>query len=107
MTDRPFWLRACATLLGLGTVARGADSLAPPGTGEVQALAARIDKHLTAGWSAAGVEPAPLADDPEFLRRVTLDLAGRIPSVAEARAFLKETSPDKRLRLVEQLLASP
>jgi hypothetical protein len=85
--------------------ARGAGTLA--GAEEVRALAARIDKHLAAGWSAAGVTPAPLANDAEFLRRVYLDVAGRIPSVAEARAFLQDTAPDKRERLVERLLASP
>jgi hypothetical protein len=74
---------------------------------DVTALAARIDEHVAAGWAAAGVKPASPADDAEFLRRVTLDLAGRIPSVYEARAFLKDTSPDKRRRLVEKLLDSP
>jgi hypothetical protein len=41
------------------------------------------------------------------LRRVYLDVAGRIPSVAEARGFLGDKRPDKRARLVEQLLAGP
>jgi hypothetical protein len=123
MTERRFWLLTCVALLGLGTTApltlpsppsdggegrvRGADPLVSPGAEEVRAVAARIDKHLAAGWSAAAVEPAPRADDAEFLRRVYLDVAGRIPSVADARAFLKDTSPDKRPRLVERLLQSP
>jgi hypothetical protein len=71
------------------------------------ALAARIDEHIAASWTAAGARPAPPADDAEFLRRVWLDLAGRIPAVSEARAFLKDDSPDKRQRLVAQLLDSP
>jgi hypothetical protein len=74
---------------------------------DVSALVARIDERLAAGWSAAGARPAPPADDAEFMRRVSLDLAGRIPSVSEARAFLKDDSPDKRQRLVETLLDSP
>ncbi len=45
-----------------------------------------------------------VADDAEFLRRVYLDVAGRIPSVEEARTFLREQRSDKRARLVEQLL---
>jgi hypothetical protein len=71
---------------------------------DVQELAARIDRALAARWAAAGVEPAPRADDATFLRRAYLDLAGRIPSVAEARAFLKDQAPEKRRRLVERLL---
>jgi Protein of unknown function (DUF1549)/Protein of unknown function (DUF1553) len=69
-----------------------------------EALAATIDRHLAAGWKDAGSEPAPLADDAEFLRRVYLDVAGCIPAVAAARAFLQDTAPDKRRRLIERLL---
>jgi hypothetical protein len=50
---------------------------------------------------------APLASDAEFLRRVSLDLAGRIPTAAETRAFLDDASPEKRTALVDRLLASP
>ncbi len=107
MTRKPFWLLASVGVVCLGAVARAADPLTHSQAEELRALTARIDKHLAADWRTAGVEPAPLAEDAEFLRRVYLDLAGRIPSVAEARAFLKETSSDKRQRLVEHLLASP
>src|SRR5207247_1896391 len=72
---------------------------------DAQELAGKIDQALAARLAAAGVQPAPQADDATFLRRVYLDLAGRIPSVAEARAFLKDQAPDKRQRLVEKLLA--
>ncbi len=72
---------------------------------DARELTAKIDRLLAARWTDAGAEPAPRADDATFLRRVTLDLAGRIPSVAEARAFLKDRAPDKRSRLVESLLA--
>src|SRR5438067_1590806 len=110
MSDRLFWLLTYLTLASGAVSAprtRGADTAPLAREEAVQALAARIDKHLAAGWSAAGMEPAPLAVDAEFLRRVYLDVAGRIPSVAETRAFLKDSSPEKRLRLVEHLLASP
>jgi hypothetical protein len=72
---------------------------------DVRELTAKIDRLLADRWAAAKVEPAPLADDATFLRRVYLDLVGRIPSVAESRAFLKGQAPDKRQRLVETLLA--
>jgi hypothetical protein len=70
-------------------------------------LAAKIDQYLSAQWSAQKMQPAPLAEDAEFLRRVYLDIAGRIPSVSEARAFLDDNNADKRRRLVEKLLAGP
>jgi hypothetical protein len=71
------------------------------------ALTAAIDQQLAACWAANHVEPAPRADDAEFLRRVYLDLAGRIPPAAEVRAFLADNTADKRQRVVEKLLASP
>jgi hypothetical protein len=74
---------------------------------DAAALAATIDRHLAAAWEANKVQPAPPASDAEFVRRIYLDLAGRIPAVSEARAFLEDTSSDKRRRLVEQLLDGP
>src|SRR5207247_1645348 len=50
---------------------------------------------------------APPASDAEFLRRVYLDLAGTIPTADEARAFLADTDPSKREKLIDRLLASP
>lgn len=50
---------------------------------------------------------SPPADDAEFLRRVYLDFAGRIPSAGEARRFLADNAADKRAKLIDQLLASP
>lgn len=65
---------------------------------------ARIDQSIEA---AAGMDVAPIADDAEFVRRVFLDLAGRIPSTEETRAFLKDSAVDKRTTLIDRLLASP
>ena len=74
---------------------------------DARALAARIDAVLAARWAEAKVQPAAIADDGEFLRRVSLDLIGKIPTAAEARDFLDDPSQDKRLALVERLLDSP
>ncbi len=52
-------------------------------------------------------EPAPPADDATLLRRLTLDLAGRIPTAAESRAFPSRTDPEKTVRLVDRLMGSP
>lgn len=70
-------------------------------------MIARVDAILAARWAEAGVAPAPPTTDAEFLRRAYLDLTGVIPKVADVRAFLADTRPDKRARLVERLLATP
>ena len=59
-------------------------------------LTATIDRLIAAHWAENRVAPAPPADDAEFLRRVCLDLAGKIPTAAEAREFLDDPRPDKR-----------
>lgn len=56
---------------------------------------------------AKGVTPSPPADDAEFLRRAYLDFAGRIPTADQARLFLADAAPDKRVKLIDQLLAAP
>lgn len=65
-----------------------------------------LDQEIERSWRAAGVEPAPLSGDHEFLRRVTLDLTGRVPRVGEVEAFVADTSADRRARVVDRLLAS-
>ncbi|MBI1310300.1 DUF1553 domain-containing protein [bacterium] len=51
--------------------------------------------------------PSQPAPDSEFLRRVYVDIIGRVPTVEEARTFLKDESPAKRTRLVDELLDNP
>jgi hypothetical protein len=70
-------------------------------------IAATIDRHLEADWTARNIKPAPMADDTEFLRRAYLDVIGRIPRVAEVTEFLANKSPNKREKIVEQLLTMP
>lgn len=65
----------------------------------------RIDALIAARFE--GRPPAPRADDAEFLRRIWLDLAGRIPTADQTRQFLADPSPDKRSALVDRLLAAP
>jgi hypothetical protein len=66
----------------------------------------QIDALISAKAQAAGIPLQPRASDAEFLRRVYLDLAGRIPTTAEARAFLGDGAADKRTQLIDRLLAS-
>src|SRR5262245_45521182 len=70
-------------------------------------LVAKNDRHLAERWSDAKVTPAEAADDAEYLRRVYLDLAGRIPTIEECRTFLDDTRPNRRAILVDDLLKSP
>ncbi len=70
-------------------------------------LAGVIDAHLTGKLKANGVTPAPVADDAEYLRRVYLDLTGRIPRSNDVRQFLIDTDPNKRRKLIDDLLETP
>ncbi len=69
-------------------------------------LAPRIDAAIRKNSSGAAERAAPRAGDVVFLRRVTLDLTGSIPSPETTRAFLANSAADKRIRLVDGLLAS-
>jgi hypothetical protein len=98
------WLAAVPPLLAAESKDATSDK-SPPVVRDAQALADRIDQILSASWKEKGVKPAALADDAEFLRRLYLDLAGRIPDVQEVRKFLDDKSADKRQRMVEMLLS--
>ena len=64
-----------------------------------------IDDFVFQTLERQGIPPAPPSTDPEFLRRVTIDLAGRIPTLQETVAFLNDASPDKRAAAADRLLA--
>jgi len=66
-----------------------------------------VDHYVDAGLKEAGVSPAAAANDAELVRRLMLDLVGRIPTAAEVASFVASTDPDKRAALVDRLLASP
>src|SRR5207248_9892 len=67
-------------------------------------LAPTIDSLLSDKWEEMSVRPAPLADDAEFLRRLSLDLIGRVPKIEELRAFAAK--PDRAAK-IDELLGSP
>src|SRR5262245_20315630 len=107
---RLWFLTGLALVTALAAPVHAEDTPAGPASAsplDPAALAAKVDARLAAHWAAAKVEPAQPADDAEFLRRVYLDILGRIPSVAEVRSFLADPAPDRRQRLVEKLLGSP
>jgi len=65
-----------------------------------------IDGFLTRSWRKNKIRPAPESDNSVFIRRVYLDLAGRIPSQEERDRFLADSQSGKQKRLVDNLLES-
>ncbi len=66
-----------------------------------------IDRYLFQAMSAAGAVPAAPTNDYEFIRRATLDLTGRIPTPDRVTSFVADNAPDKRTKLVDELIAAP
>ncbi|MFO1459874.1 MAG: DUF1549 and DUF1553 domain-containing protein [Verrucomicrobiota bacterium] len=66
-----------------------------------------VDAFLNEGLRARGLRPVGAANAETWLRRVTYDLTGLLPTPAERAAFLSDTSPVARERVVDRLLASP
>ena len=86
--------------------------LAMAGTTPVRAADARdpsktTDARIATSHEAAGITPAPRAEQHELLRRIYLDVLGRIPTPEEAATYLKDTGPDKHHRLIGALLVHP
>jgi hypothetical protein len=94
------WLLCCVVVFGLSLRGPCAadDSIQPGGM---------IDSYFARYWAKLGVRPKTTTTDAEFLRRVTLDVAGRIPTAAEARQFLNDKNPSKRQLAIERLVESP
>jgi hypothetical protein len=66
-----------------------------------------LDALVLAKLKKLNIEPSGVCTDAEYLRRVYLDVIGTLPTPEEARRFLADPRPDRRARLVEELLARP
>jgi hypothetical protein len=66
-----------------------------------------IDSYIFADFQANQITPAPKTTDWEFIRRASLDLTGRIPAPDRVLGFVADTTPDKRAKLIDELLAKP
>jgi hypothetical protein len=66
----------------------------------------KIDQLLAQDWQKAGLQPNPPASDSVLVRRLYLDIAGRIPTIDEAQAYTHSQDPLKRAKLIDALLAS-
>jgi len=74
---------------------------------EAAATANEIDRLIEAKLSAVGQSPNAMVSDEVFLRRVYLQVAGRIPTLPEAEAFLESKEPNRRQDVIDKLLSSP
>ncbi|MCA8994212.1 MAG: DUF1549 domain-containing protein, partial [Planctomycetaceae bacterium] len=66
-----------------------------------------IDETVFAKLKVLGIPPSPICDDATFLRRVYIDITGTLPNEEKTRAFLADSTPDKRDRLIDELIDSP
>ncbi|MFN5918945.1 MAG: DUF1549 and DUF1553 domain-containing protein, partial [Planctomycetota bacterium] len=66
-----------------------------------------IDELTLEKWKKLGLTPTPVCDDATFIRRVTLDANGRLPTAKEVREFLADQNPNKRSEWIDRLLDSP
>ena len=95
-------LATCFSVLSLCAFVHAGDRLAT----DADAIA-HIDALIHQDLQTHGTKPnGPVADN-EFVRRIHLDLIGRIPTVEEVDAFMRDTRQDRRSRLIDDLLASP
>ncbi|MEX2213998.1 MAG: DUF1549 and DUF1553 domain-containing protein [Phycisphaeraceae bacterium] len=103
------WLLVVTNAPTLGNAARV--DTAPSKSSSLNPLvkdsAAKIDDLVKAGYAADKIFPTRLTTDEEFLRRVYLDVIGRIPTHDEAQGYLASKDPMRRQKLIDQLLDSP
>ena len=88
-----------------------AKTLKPEGLGipvdpNLAQAAAKIDEIVELGLKIKNVPPNALTNDEQFVRRVYLDLAGRIPTKEETQTFLADTSSSKRAKVIDKLVSS-
>ena len=94
----------CAAVVAALAIAGAAPAADKP---DAAAVARRIDQAISKRLASEKVPASPRADDAEFLRRVYLDITGHIPSAEQGAAFLDSNDPNKRAKLIDELLASP
>lgn len=93
--------RYCSLLLGIAVATTHAIAQ------DLNEASAKIDAIVQLDLRRHGMQPNPPARDIQFVRRVYLDVIGRIPTEEELGRFYADTRGDRRARLIDQLLASP
>src|SRR5688572_22329623 len=101
------WRSLAAAFVAVTSTAVCADrSLEPSSPSSTPLVTEQLDQALQQSWQQHQVQPTPPVDDLAFLRRLWLDLGGRVPPVKETRALMDGKSPLDRASLVGRLLAS-
>lgn len=67
----------------------------------------KVDELIVEKLRKLGILPSDVCTDAEFLRRVSLDLTGTLPAAADVEAFLQDSSPNKRVEKINELLDTP
>lgn len=92
--------------LPVGAAKPKSDQIPPAEPESSAAVAAKVDQLIDAGLAQGQVTPAGRCNDEDFLRRVSLDLIGKLPSTQTVSLFVLNPDPNKREKLIDQLLAS-
>src|SRR5204863_3838273 len=66
-----------------------------------------VDRFTHQKWQELGLVPSELCTDEQFIRRVSLDITGTLPTPAQVRAFVADSDSGKRAKLVDTLLDTP
>jgi hypothetical protein len=66
-----------------------------------------VDRYTHKKWQELGIVPSELCSDAQFIRRVSLDITGTLPTPAQVKAFVEDKAQDKRAKLVDTLLEKP
>jgi len=99
-------LVACSQLAIADEAAKaGSDAAAEKPAASEGSLVEFIDQQIRQGWTDNEIEPTAAATDEEWVRRIYLDICGRIPTLEEVKSFNEDKSPRKRFTLIETLLA--
>jgi hypothetical protein len=112
MTNSIFFNRVSVIAVGLVVSGVAALDAQPRRTTKAEAEStyenipqvAKINERIRAVWQEYDLQGSPKASDGEWCRRVFLDILGRIPSVDELNAYIQNSDPDKRLKLINSLL---
>src|SRR5687768_13883610 len=107
LCNRSYMLLLALPLGTFGSAIRADQPRSAPKKLNAPTLAQAIDQQIQRTLDKAKVSASPLADDAEFLRRVYLDIHGVIPPPDKVAAFLDSKDPDKRAKVVDELLANP